>query len=281
MIKSIFKIPKELLPQVKEKYPFVYLEKGRIEVDDRSIKFINSENEVISIPCGIINCILLSHGTSITHEAIKILSEYNCNVFWVGEQGIHFYAYGLTPTHDTRNFMIQCELSCNSETRLIIAKKLFKYRFPNDDVSNKTLNQLMGMEGKRVKNQYIFYSEKYNIKCDYRNEHITEFEEQDVTNKYLTIFNQFLYAILCSATISMGYSPHIGFIHKSSPLPFIYDMSDLYKEKLCIEPAFRLASKFGIYDEIVAKDEFIKNIIEIDLLKKYTEDLTKLFEEYK
>ena len=43
----------------------------------------------------------------------------------------------------------------------------------------------------------------------------------------------------------MGYSPHIGFIHSGSPLPFVYDLADLYKEHLCIDLAFSLTLETG------------------------------------
>lgn len=32
------KITRETLPQVKDKYPFIYLERGRLEIDDSSVK---------------------------------------------------------------------------------------------------------------------------------------------------------------------------------------------------------------------------------------------------
>ncbi len=59
-------------------------------------------------------------------------------------------------------------------------------------------------------------------------------------NQVLTSTNAALYSILCSPVHSMGYSPHIGFIHSGSPLPFIYDLADLYKEDLCVDLAFSL-----------------------------------------
>ena len=32
------KVTRESLPQIKDKYPFMYLEHGRLEIDDSSIK---------------------------------------------------------------------------------------------------------------------------------------------------------------------------------------------------------------------------------------------------
>ncbi|MCX7647228.1 MAG: CRISPR-associated endonuclease Cas1, partial [Elusimicrobiales bacterium] len=67
-----------------------------------------------------------------------------------------------------------------------------------------------------------------------------KFEMSDTTNKILTMANHFLYSLICSIVYSLGYSPHIGFIHSGSPLPFVYDLADLYKEYLSIDLAFYL-----------------------------------------
>ena len=273
---SIFTIPKELLPQVRTKYPFLYLEHGRIEIDDRSVKFINAEGEVISIPCGVVNCLLLGPGTSITHDAVKILSEYNCNVFWTGENGLRFYACGVVPTADSRNFRMQMRLSCDRKKSLEIARKMFERRFPGEDIGCKTLEQLKGMEGVRVKDKYRQYAEKYKVFWNYRNANLTDFDDASETNKWLTMFNQFLYSVICSATVSMGFSPHIGFVHSGSPLPFVYDMADLYKDELCVEPAFQLTDVLPFSKEN-AVSEFVKRACGMSILKRFCDDMKYLF----
>ena len=67
----LIKVDKEYLPQIKDRYPFLYLERGRLEVDDSSVKWIDSEGRVIPLPIATIQSLLLGPGTSITHEAVK------------------------------------------------------------------------------------------------------------------------------------------------------------------------------------------------------------------
>ena len=75
----------------------------------------------------------------------------------------------------------------------------------------------------------------------------------------------------------MGYSPHIGFIHSGSPLPFVYDLSDLYKEQLCIDLAFSLSREMaGRYDKHHVSDAFRKRVIALDLLNLVTADVNEL-----
>ena len=79
------KVTRELLPQVKDKYPFLYLERGRLEIDDSSVKWVDADGNVVPLPVATINTLLLGPGTTVTHEAIKTATAANCAVCWVGE----------------------------------------------------------------------------------------------------------------------------------------------------------------------------------------------------
>lgn len=126
----IAKVTRNTLPQIKDKYPFIYLERGRLEIDDSSLKWIDADGQVIRLPIATINTLLLGPGTSVTHEAIKVASTANCSICWVGEDSLLFYASGITPTANTKNIRHQALLSSNKKQSLIIARKFFSYRFP-------------------------------------------------------------------------------------------------------------------------------------------------------
>ena len=84
----IIKVSCADLPLLRDRYPFIYLEHGRLEVDDSSIKWISADREVFRIPAATISTLLLGPGTSVTHEAIKVLAETNYTICWVGEDTI-------------------------------------------------------------------------------------------------------------------------------------------------------------------------------------------------
>lgn len=273
------KITRKSLPQVSDKYPFIYLERGRLEIDDSSIKWIDSEANLVRLPIAIINTILLGPGTSITHEAIKVLTSANCTVCWVGEDSLLFYAVGQSPTSDSRNFRRQAELSSNPKKRIQVARKMFTARFPDEEINSKSLNELMGMEGKRVKELYEHLADKYQIGWKGRSYTPGKFELSDLTNKILTAANTALYGIITSAVYSMGYSPHLGFIHSGSPLPFVYDLADLYKEEICIDLAFYLTVELcGVYNRHKVSQEFRKRVIETKLLSRIGKDIKEILE---
>jgi CRISPR-associated protein Cas1 len=268
------KITRESLPQVKDKYPFLYLEHGRLEIDDSSIKWIDADKNIVPLPVAMLNTLLLGPGTTITHEAVKVATGANCSVCWVGEDSLLFFASGLVPTADTRNLKQQMELASDGEKSLAVARRMFARRFPDSDLKGKTLKEMMGMEGHRVRGLYLRKAEEYRVGWKGRSYTPGQFELSDLTNQILTSANAALYGILCSAVHSLGYSPLIGFIHSGSPLPFVYDLADLYKERLSIDLAFYLTREMaGRYDKAVVASTFRKRVIEMDLLTNIPDDI--------
>lgn len=271
------KITRESLPQVKDKYPFLYLERGRLEIDDSSIKWIDAENNVVPLPVATLNALLLGPGTSITHEAVKTATAANCTVCWVGEDSLLFYAAGFLPTADTRNLKMQVALSADPEKSLEVARRMFARRFPEADLQGKSLKEMMGMEGHRVRSLYQQKAAQYQVGWKGRRFTPGKFKASDLTNQILTATNAALYGILCSAVHSMGYSPHVGFIHSGSPLPFIYDLADLYKEHLCIDLAFALTRDLaGRYNKHKVAAAFRQRVMELDLLSRVGDDIAEV-----
>jgi CRISPR-associated protein Cas1 len=272
------KVTHDTIPQIKERYPFIYLERGRLEIDDSSVKWIDSEGEVIRLPIATIVMLLLGPGTSITHEAIKVLAAANCSVCWVGEDSLLFYAVGQSPTADTRNMRRQMKLACDPIKSLVVARRMFSRRFPNIDLEGKTLKEMMGMEGLRVRDLYEEKAQVYHIGWNGRSFTPGKFEMSDLTNQILTSSNAALYSLLSSIIYTMGYSPHIGFIHSGSPLPFVYDLADLYKEYLCVDLAFYLTLEMaGKYNKYRVLSEFRNRVLNSNLLERVNPDIEELF----
>jgi len=273
----LIKVTRDTLPQVSSKYPFIYLERGRLEIDDSSVKWIDCENNVVRLPIATLNCLLLGPGTSITHESVKVISAANCSICWVGEDSLLFYAVGQTPTANTHNFRRQMLLSADENKSVEVARRMYARRFPDAELAGKNLKEMMGMEGYRVRQLYEQKGQEYKTGWKGRSYVPGKFELGDMTNQILTSANAALYGILSSAVHSLGYSPHIGFIHSGSPLPFIYDLADLYKENLCIDLAFSLTLDMaGRYNKHKVAKGFRKRVIEMDLLMQIADDIEEI-----
>lgn len=279
MAKKLFiQVTRDNLPQVKERYPFIYLEHGRLEVDDSSIKWIDADCNVVHIPVATILTILLGPGTSVTHEAMKVMGSANCTVCWVGDDSLLFFSQGKSPTADSRLLRRQAELSSIPEKAIVVARRMFSYRFPKEDVSDKSLQDLMGMEGLRVRALYEAKALKYKVGWSGRDYVPGKFEFSDIANKILTATNTALYSLLLSTVHALGYSPYLGFVHSGSPLPFIYDLADLYKEYVTIDLTFSLTKELaGFYDRAVVADAFRERILQFHLMEKVPDDIDNLF----
>lgn len=277
MARLLIKVTRDTLPQVSAKYPFIYLERGRLEIDDSSVKWIDCDGNVVRLPIATLNCLLLGPGTTITHEAVKVIATANCSVCWVGEDSLLFYAVGQAATSNTRNFRKQMLLAADEEKSLAVARRMYTRRFPKAELVGKNLNEMMGMEGYRVRELYQQKAEQYKVGWKGRSYVPGKFELGDMTNQIMTSANAALYGIISAAVHSMGYSPHIGFIHSGSPLPFVYDLADLYKEQLCIDLAFALTLDMaGLYNKHKVSDGFRKRVIEMDLLGTIGADIEEM-----
>jgi CRISPR-associated protein Cas1 len=202
-------------------------------------------------------------------------------VSWVGEDSMLFYAVGQSPNSDSRNMRKQMQFAADPGKAVDIARRMFAKRFPEADLIGKNLKEMMGMEGYRVRQVYEAFAEKYGVGWKGRSYQPGKFEMGDTTNRYLTTANAALYGILTSAIYSMGYSPHIGFIHSGSPLPFVYDMADLYKEFYAIDLAFFLTVETaGIYVKEKISGEFRKRVIENELLSQIPADINEILKDF-
>ncbi len=274
------RITRDTLPRASDRYPFIYLERGRLEIDDSSIKWIDAGGACIRLPVATLNCLLLGPGTSVTHEAVKVASAANCHICWVGEDSLLFYAAGVCPTSHTRNLQRQARLASDPDLAVKVARAMFRQRFPDEDVSEKTLQELMGMEGYRVRNLYVAKAEEYGVGWKGRSYVPNKFELSDITNQVMTSTNAALYGIICSVVHSLGYSPHLGFVHSGSPLPFVYDMADLYKAEFCVDLAFSITKKLaGRYNKYTVSEAFRERVISRDLLGMVVRDVEKLLGE--
>lgn len=265
----IFKKYKQCVPPVSTRWNPIYLEHGRLEVDDSSIKWISSDDGVMRIPVARITTLVMGPGSTVTHAAIAMCARMNTVILWVGDDNLHFYAYGVSVNEKCITTMRHAELYADLECREQIAIKMFKYRF-GQEVEGKSIEQLRGMEGFRVKKMYRELSEEYGVAWIHRNSsdmlsHIIG--PQDDINKMITISNFYLYSICLSVCLSMGYLPALGFIHVDGKTPFIYDVADLVKDSF-VRLCFKVYSREGRLIKSVLSDEFKKHVKEKKVIEK-------------
>jgi CRISPR-associated protein Cas1 len=108
--------------------------------------------------------------------------------------------------------------------------------------SRRSVEQLRGIEGSRVKAIYSMLAKQYGVKWNGRRYDPKDWEKGDVINQCLSAATACLYGITEAAVLAAGYAPAIGFIHTGKPLSFVYDIADIIKFDLVVPKAFAIAA---------------------------------------
>ena len=267
-----------LLPKAKDRISFLYIEFANIEQSGYSVVALQKNKETV-IPIMTINVLLLGPGTTVTHAAIKNIADAGCLIVWCGRECNKFYASGMGGTYSSKNLLLQANCFSDIKSHMQVVRNMYQLRYQDKNLSHMSLEQMRGMEGKRVKELYKALSEKYRILWNNRKYNTQEWELQDDVNKALSIGNNFLYSIMQGIIMSMGFSPAIGFIHTGRMLSFVYDIADIYKEKITIPIAFEVVGTHQ-YEDL---DKHIRKmckekIQEIHLMKLLPKDLKFIFD---
>ena len=230
------------LPQIGDRMSFLYLEHCQLNREDSAI-LVRDEHGTIRVPAAAISVLLLGPGTNVTHRAIELIGDAGLSIVWVGEHGVRFYAGGRPLTHRSHLLVKQDQLVSNQRSHLEVVRKMYQLRFPDEDVSGLTTQQLRGREGSRVKKAYKNSAKKWGIPWNGRDYDPDNFEDSDAVNQALSAGNTCLYGLAHAVIFALGCSPGLGFIHVGHECSFVYDIADLYKAEITIPIAFEIASK--------------------------------------
>ncbi|MFG6365078.1 type I-E CRISPR-associated endonuclease Cas1e [Schaedlerella sp.] len=230
------------LPRIQDRMTFIYLERCRISRDNGSIT-VKDNNGITEIPAAAISVLLLGPGTDVTHRAMELIGDAGVTVIWVGEHGVRYYAYGRALTNHATLLLRQAQLVSNEKKHIRVARMMYQLRFPNEDVSKLTMQQLRGREGSRIRTLYREQSRKWNIPWDKRKYQPEDYESGDPVNQALSAGNACLYGLAHAVICALGCSPGLGFVHVGHELSFAYDIADLYKAEITIPIAFEMAAQ--------------------------------------
>lgn len=232
----------QALPQVADRMTFLYLERCVLNRQDSAIT-VTDDRGCVLVPAAAISVLMLGPGTNVTHRAMELIGDAGVTVLWVGEQGVRYYAGGRPLTHRAKMLQRQAELVSNMRSHLDVVRKMYCMRFPNEEISKLTLQQLRGREGARIRAVYRRASRQWNVPWNGREYDPECFEVSDAVNQALTAGHACLYGLAHAVIFALGCSPGLGFVHVGRENSFVYDVADLYKAEITIPLAFEVASK--------------------------------------
>ncbi|KMQ49493.1 CRISPR-associated protein Cas1 [Chitinispirillum alkaliphilum] len=233
--------PKPIM--MKERVSMLFLEYGELDVLDGSFVLVDKTGIRTQIPVGSVACLLLQPGTRVSHAAVVLASRVGCLLVWVGEAGVRVYAAGQPGGARSDRLLYQAKLALDPTARLNVVRRMYKIRFGEDPPARRSIEQLRGIEGARVRATYQLLAAKYGIKWTRRNYNPDHWDLSDTPNKCLSAATSCLYGVCEAAILAAGYAPAIGFIHTGKPLSFVYDVADMFKFQTVVPIAFKIAAK--------------------------------------
>lgn len=243
-------LPKLSPVTIKERVSLVFVEKGYLDVLDGAFVVVDTNGVRTHIPIGGVSCLMLEPGTRISHAAVALAARVGCLICWIGEGGVRLYSSGQPGGARADKLLYQARLALDEDARLKVVKQMYRMRFKEEPPARRSVNQLRGIEGIRVKKMYQLLARQYGVEWKYRNYDTENWDSGDLPNKCLSSATACLYGITEAAVLAAGYAPAIGFIHIGKPLSFVYDIADLFKFDTVVPAAFRIASKCSVNVEM-------------------------------
>ncbi|MDO5750837.1 MAG: type I-E CRISPR-associated endonuclease Cas1e [Rothia sp. (in: high G+C Gram-positive bacteria)] len=269
---------KELV-RSSERISYLYVEAAKIHRADNAIT-ITDQDGVTHVPAASLSALLLGPGTSITHQAMTVLGDCGTSAIWVGEEGVRYYAHGHSPAKTSHLLSTQADKVSNARKRLSVARTMYEWRFPGEDVSGLSMQQLRGREGARVRRVYRMWSQKTGVEWSKREFDPNNFEGGTAINQALSAAHACLYGIVHAAIVSLGCSPGLGFVHTGNTRSFVYDIADLYKADVSIPAAFETVAALEPGEDVGSKVRRAvrDRIREQKIMVRIVEDIKRLLD---
>lgn len=261
--------PLKPLP-MKDRTSMIFIQYGQIDVVDGAFVVIDKKGVRVLIPVGSVACIMLEPGTRVSHAAVHLASTVGTLLVWVGESGVRLYASGQPGGARADRLLYQAKLALDDDLRLKVVRKMYEVRFGEPAPNRRSVEQLRGIEGARVRETYKLLAKQYGVEWRSRNYDHKEWDASDVPNRCLSAATSCLYGITEAAILAAGYAPAVGFIHTGKPLSFVYDIADLFQFETVVPLAFRIAAKSPVQPErdvrlacrdLFRSDKILKRII--------------------
>lgn len=221
----------------------MFVEHARLDVKDGAFVAIDAQGNRTHIPIGGIACLLLEPGSRISHAAVSLAGRVGTLVVWIGEAGVRLYAAGQPGGARSDKLLWQASLALNPDARLRVVREMYRLRFDEPAPQKRSIDQLRGIEGARIKRTYEVLANQYGVKWKGRRYDPNRWDSSDLPNRCLSSATSCLHGLAEAAVLAAGYAPAIGFLHSGKPRSFVYDIADLWKTKTVVPEAFRIASQ--------------------------------------
>ncbi len=229
-----------------DRHGLIWLERGELCVIDGCLHFFAGKDSltphVLQVPHQAVSMILLGPGSSVTHDALRLLARHGTLMAAVGQDGVRTYT--APPLLPDRSDVArrQAELWGSPRRRISVARQMYALRL-GEVLPHRDLDTLRGIEGARVKAIYRLMADKYGIPWEGRHYDRNNPGAADMANQGINHAATAVQGAAAIAVQALAAIPQLGFIHEDSGQAFVLDIADLFRDTITLQIAFTAAKK--------------------------------------
>ncbi|MDA0814702.1 MAG: type I-E CRISPR-associated endonuclease Cas1e [Verrucomicrobia bacterium] len=229
-----------------DRHGLIWLERGELCVVNGCLHFMRGKDSPTAtadqIPHQAVSMILLGPGSSVTHDALRLLARHGTLLAAVGQDGVRTYTAPALAPDRSDTARRQAELWSSPRRRISVARNMYALRL-GEILPHRDLDTLRGIEGSRAKTMYRITAEKYDIEWNGRRYDRQNPDATDLPNQAINHAATAVQGAAAIAVQAMGAIPQLGFIHEQSGQSFVLDIADLYRDAITLSVAFSAAKQ--------------------------------------
>ena len=228
----------------------LWLARGALTSRDGTLAFLQgprTEADALdpgdyAIPLQGVSMILLGPGSTVSHDALRLLAHARTALAAVGEDGVRLYT--APPLIPDRSGLarLQARLWADDDLRVMLARRMYAWRL-GEVLPHRDLNVLRGIEGARMKETYALVARQVGVAWHGRRYDRTRPHAADLPNQALNHAASAVEAAAAIAVAATATVPQLGFIHEDPGQSFVLDIADLYRDDITIPCAFKAARR--------------------------------------
>lgn len=236
----------------KDRAGLLYLARGALTAREGTLAFLQrsaSRSDALdpgdyAIPLQGVSMILLGPGSTVSHDALRLLAYARTALAAVGEDGVRMYT--APPLIPDRSGLARTQARCwaDESLRLDIARRMYAWRL-GEVLPHLDIAVLRGIEGARMKQAYRLVAQQVGIEWRRRRYDRANPNAADLPNQALNHAAGAVEAAAAIAVAATGAIPQLGFIHEDPGQSFVLDIADLYRDNITILFAFRATKWVG------------------------------------
>lgn len=230
----------------RDRHGLLWLRRGTLSVRNGTLEFESGGSNrlppgTFDLPVQRISCVILEPGSTVSHDALRLLARYHTGLVVSGDDGVRFYASMPFGSRDSELARRQVEQWSDETARVEVARRMYAWRL-GEVVPHADLDDLRGMEGARMKESYRLLAEQHGVRWNGRRYDRDDPSSNDLPNQAINHAATATEAAALVAVASTQTVPQLGFIHEHARHAFALDVADLFRTSVTLPAAFSAAA---------------------------------------